>query len=229
MAKGTILVIEDEADIRDLIRHNLERERFRVLCADSGEEGIGVARRESPDLVLLDVMLPGMDGLEVCRALRSRPETRSVPIVMLTARAEDSDVIVGLELGADDYITKPFSPRVLLARLRAVLRRREAESAEPGESLAHKELRLDLTRHEVRLEGESIELTLTEFKILAFLARHPGRVFSRYQILDGIQSQDSFVLDRTIDVHIAALRRKLGAFGSNIQTVRGIGYRLKDA
>ncbi len=228
MGKGTILVVEDEKDIRELLRHHLEREHFRVLAASSGEEGLKLAKREHPDLVLLDLMLPGLDGLEVCRALRADAETRRTPIVMLTARSEDADVVAGLELGADDYVTKPFQPRVLLARLRAVLRRLEAERAEPGESIVCGELVIDSARHQVRLKDKAISLTLTEFRILTHLARHPGRVFSRYQILDGIQGQDSFVLDRTIDVHIAALRRKLGGFGDRIETVRGVGYRLKD-
>lgn len=228
MAKGTILVIEDETDILGLIRHHLERDQFRVVGAGSGEDGVRIARREPPDLVLLDLMLPGMDGLEVCRVLRSDPATRQVPIVMLTARTEESDVVAGLELGADDYITKPFRPRVLVARLRAVLRRRDTEAAESAESIVYKDLVVDTTRHEVTVAGAPIALTLTEFKILAFFVRYPGRVFSRYQILDGIQGQDAFVLDRTIDVHVAALRRKLGTFGANIQTVRGVGYRLKD-
>jgi two-component system phosphate regulon response regulator PhoB len=229
MAKGTILVVEDEKDIRELLRHHLEREHFRVVAASSGEEGLKLAKREHPDLVLLDLMLPGLDGLEVCRSLRAEAETRRTPIVMLTARSEDADVVAGLELGADDYVTKPFQPRVLLARLRAVLRRLEAERAEPGESIVCGDLVIDSARHQVRLKDKGVSLTLTEFRILTHLARHPGRVFSRYQILDGIQGQDSFVLDRTIDVHIAALRRKLGGFGDRIETIRGVGYRLKDA
>jgi two-component system alkaline phosphatase synthesis response regulator PhoP len=229
MAKGTILVVEDEKDIRELLRHHLEREHFRVVAASSGEEGLKLAKREHPDLVLLDLMLPGLDGLEVCRSLRAEAETRRTPIVMLTARSEDADVVAGLELGADDYVTKPFQPRVLLARLRAVLRRLEAERAEPGESIVCGDLVIDSARHQVRLKDKAVSLTLTEFRILTHLARHPGRVFSRYQILDGIQGQDSFVLDRTIDVHIAALRRKLGGFGDRIETIRGVGYRLKDA
>jgi two-component system phosphate regulon response regulator PhoB len=228
MSKGTILVVEDEKDIRELLRHHLEREHFRVLAASSGEEGLRVARRDHPDLILLDLMLPGLDGLEVCRSLRADAETKRTPIVMLTARSEDADVVAGLELGADDYVTKPFHPRVLLARLRAVLRRLEDQRAEPGETLTLDALVIDTVRHQVRLDGRELVLTLTEFRILLHLARHPGRVFSRYQILDGIQGQDSFVLDRTIDVHIAALRRKLGAFGDRIETVRGVGYRFKD-
>jgi two-component system, OmpR family, alkaline phosphatase synthesis response regulator PhoP len=229
MAKGTILIVEDEKDIRELLRHNLEREQYRVLVAESGEEGLKLARRDRPDLVLLDLMLPGMDGLEVCRSLRSDVQTRRIPIVMLTARSEDADVVAGLELGADDYVTKPFQPRVLLARLRSVLRRSEAERDEPGEVIARGDLQIDTARHEVHVRGKSVALTLTEFRILAHLARQPGRVFSRYQILDGIQGQDAFVLDRTIDVHVAALRRKLGAPGDSIETVRGVGYRWKDA
>jgi two-component system phosphate regulon response regulator PhoB len=229
MARGTILVIEDESDIQELVRYHLEREHFRVLAVGSGEDALKSTKRERPDLILLDLMLPGMDGLEVCRMLRADAETRRTPIVMLTARSEDADVVAGLELGADDYITKPFQPRVLVARLRAVLRRLEAEQEEPGGSITHQDLVIDTSRHQVRLKGKSISLTLTEFRILTHLARNPGRVFSRYQILDGIQGQDSFVLDRTIDVHVAALRRKLGAFGEQIETVRGVGYRLKDA
>jgi two-component system, OmpR family, alkaline phosphatase synthesis response regulator PhoP len=229
VAKGTILIVEDEKDILELLRHNLEKERFRVLTSGTGEEGLKLARREHPDLVLLDLMLPGIDGLEVCRTLRSDTETRRIPIVMLTARSEDADVVAGLELGADDYITKPFQPRVLLARLRAVLRRLDESAEAAGETIHRGELLIDTARHDVRLKGKSVPLTLTEFRILSHLARHPGRVFSRYQILDGIQGQDSFVLDRTIDVHIAALRRKLGVFGERIETVRGVGYRMKDA
>lgn len=229
MAKGTILIVEDEKDIRELLRHNLEREQYRVLVAESGEEGLKLARRDRPDLVLLDLMLPGMDGLEVCRSLRADGQTRRIPIVMLTARSEDADVVAGLELGADDYVTKPFQPRVLLARLRSVLRRLDAEREEPGDRITRGDLQIDAARHEVRVRDESIALTLTEFRILTHLTRQPGRVFSRYQILDGIQGQDAFVLDRTIDVHVAALRRKLGALGDRIETVRGVGYRWKDA
>jgi two-component system phosphate regulon response regulator PhoB len=227
VAKGTILVIEDEEDIQELVRYHLERDHYRVLGTKSGEEGLEIAKKESPDLVLLDLMLPGMDGLEVCRALRADAQTRTIPIVMLTARTEEADVVSGLEIGADDYITKPFRPRVLVARLRAVLRRRSKE-ADGEPTLSYRDLRIDFARHEVRLRGNVLPLTLTEFKIIAVLAQAPGRVFSRYQILDGIRGQDSFVLDRTIDVHMAALRKKLGSYAGQIETVRGVGYRLKD-
>ena len=231
MSKATILVVEDEPDIGDLIRYHLERENYRVVATSSGEEAIQIARAESPDLVLLDLMLPGMDGLEVCRALRSDLRIPRVPIVMLTARSEEADIVSGLELGADDYVTKPFRPRELLARLRAVLRRgAEAREKEDREALlSHKGLTVDPERHQVDLRGKRIALTLTEFNILAHLLRNPGRVFTRQQILDRVQGHDTCVLDRTIDVHVAALRKKLGGFGSNIETVRGVGYRLKDA
>jgi two-component system phosphate regulon response regulator PhoB len=230
--KGKILLVEDEADIQDLVRYHLEREHYRVVATSTGDDCVRLARMEHPDAILLDLMLPGMDGLEVCRALRNEAETRAIPIIMLTARSEEADIVAGLELGADDYVTKPFRPRVLLARLKAVLRRGKA-AAEPApdaeERLVYHELTIDFPRHAVLLKGKEVSLTLTEFKILTHLARHPGRVFTRYQILDGVQGQDAFVLDRTIDVHMAALRRKLGAFGNRIETVRGVGYRLKDA
>ncbi|MBD3162289.1 MAG: response regulator [Candidatus Eisenbacteria bacterium] len=231
MSKGTILVVEDESDIEELIRYHLERENYRVLATGSGEEAVKMTKRERPDLVLLDLMLPGMDGLEVCRTLRADSQVRQIPIVMLTARSEEADIVAGLELGADDYVTKPFRPRVLLARLRAVLRRGVGEGERKDEEapLSYKGLTVDLGRHQVELRGKRVSLTLTEFNILVHLLRSPGRVFTRYQILDRIQGHDSYVLDRTIDVHVAALRKKLGSFGSNIETVRGVGYRLKDA
>lgn len=228
MARGTVLVVEDETDIQELIKYHLEREHYRVIATSTGEEGVKLARREKPDLVLLDLMLPGMDGLEVCRTLRADVATKKIPIIMLTARTEEADVVSGLEIGADDYVTKPFRPRVLMARLKAVLRRGE-DPASAEDAVTFRDLTIDFTRHQVTVKGRALSLTLTEFKILAHLVRHPGRVFSRYQILDGIQGQDAFVLDRTIDVHMAALRRKLGAFGNQIETVRGVGYRLKDA
>ncbi|MDM7915049.1 MAG: response regulator [Candidatus Eisenbacteria bacterium] len=240
MDKGKVLVVEDETDIRELIRYHLERENYRVVAAASGEEGLDLAKRQPFDLVVLDVMLPGMDGLEVCRRLRTDGATRATPILMLTARTEEADIVSGLEIGADDYVTKPFRPRVLLARIKAVLRRKaavgagmgaeaeERDSAD-GEVLRYRDLTIDFPRHQASLAGEPLTLTLTEFKILAHLLRRPGRVFRRDEILDAIQGTDSFVLDRTIDVHIAALRRKLGSLGSRIETVRGVGYRLADA
>jgi two-component system, OmpR family, alkaline phosphatase synthesis response regulator PhoP len=230
VAKEKILVVEDEEDILELLDYNLSRHGYRVIRAADGEAALAAARKERPDLLLLDLMLPGVDGLEVCRALKGSAETAALPIVMLTARGEEADIVSGLELGADDYVTKPFSPRVLLARIKAVLRRRVAASAAPAETavLAVGDLVIDPGRHEVRLRGEPVELTHTEFRILHFLARRPGWVFTRYQIVTGAQGEDAVVTDRSVDVHIVSLRRKLGKCGELVQTVRGVGYRFKD-
>ena len=228
MAQESVLVVDDEEDILQLVTYNLAREGYKVGCAATGEEALRVARAELPDLVLLDLMLPGTDGLEVCTLLKSDPRTAGVPIIMLTAKGEEADVVAGLELGADDYVTKPFSPRVLVARVRAVLRRRAAQAS--GEHAAVKvgELVIDPGRHEVLVRGKPIELTLTEFRILHLLARRAGWVFTRYQIVDGVRGPDAIVTDRSVDVHIVSLRRKLGPLGGNVETVRGVGYRLKD-
>jgi len=229
MAKQRILVVDDEEDILELLKYNLSREGYATDCVTSGEEGLRVAERAPPDLMILDLMLPGMDGLEVCRKLKGGDRTRQVPIVMLTAKGEEADIVAGLELGADDYITKPFSPRVLAARIKAVLRRRD-ESAPDAEAAVHVgDLSVDPVRHEVLVKGKPVELTYTEFQILHFLARGPGRVFTRYQIVDGAQGGDVVVTDRSVDVHMVSLRRKLSSCGQYIQTVRGVGYRFKDA
>lgn len=227
-----ILVVEDESDILELIRYNLEKERYSVVTARSGEEAIelltdSLAHPTQPQvrLVILDIFLPGIDGFEVCRRVRADPRTASLPVLMLTAKTEEVDVVTGLELGADDYVTKPFSPRVLLARIRTILRRRE----QPASSVRRiGELEIDSARHQVRLAGDPIPLTLTEFRILQLLAARPGWVFSRNQLLDGVHGADSYVLDRTVDVHVGSLRKKLGGFGARIETVRGVGYRLSD-
>ena len=229
MAKEHILAIEDEEDILALVHYNLAKEGFKVTCAASGEEGLQAARRGRPDLILLDLMLPGLDGLEVCRALRRHDETASVPIVMLTAKGEEADIIAGLELGADDYVTKPFSPRVLISRLRAVLRR-QARGAEPEAAapLQFENLVIHPGRNEVLVQGEPVELTFTEFRVLHFLASRPGWVFTRYQIVNAVRGDDYAVTDRAVDVQIVGLRKKLGACGRYIETVRGVGYRFKD-
>ncbi len=227
MAKESILVVEDEDDIRELLRYNLSKEGYRVAGAASGEEALDLCSSDPPDLVLLDLMLPGLDGLEVCRRLKGKPHTRELPIIMLTARNEEADIIVGLELGADDYITKPFSPRVLLARIKAVLRRREGRPPEAGETLRMKDLVIDPGRHEVRLAGQPLELTRTEFSLLHLLARRPGWVFTRSQIVQEVHGDNYTVTERAIDVHLVGLRKKLGPFGKYLETVRGIGYRLK--
>lgn len=228
MPKENILVVEDEEDIAELVRYNLSKEGYQVACADSGEEGLKLALTSRPNLVVLDLMLPGMDGLEVCKKLRSSDATRDIAIVMLTARGEESDIVVGLELGADDYITKPFSPKVLIARLRAVLRRKA--SALPGKESCIKvnDLLINPGRHEVLLKGEPIDLTFTEFGVLHLLARRPGWVFTRGQILDAARGHDALATDRAVDVQIVGLRKRLGEAGKYIETVRGVGYRFKE-
>lgn len=228
-SKGTVLVVEDEHDLQELLRYNLEREGYRVVGVMRGEQALEEVEDRMPDLVLLDLMLPGMDGLEVCRAIRGNPDTATLPVVMLTAKGEEADIVTGLELGADDYIVKPFSPRVLLARLKAVMRRRRrAAERDEGTIIRVGELEVDPGRHEVRIEGESITLTQTEFRIVQLLAGKPGRVFTRAQIVASVQGDHVAVTDRSVDVHIVSLRRKLGDAGTMIQTVRGVGYRFED-
>jgi len=229
MAKERILVVDDEEDILELVNYNLTREGYEVLCAKSGEEAINMARKELPDLMVLDLMLPGMDGLEVTKALKSVNQTKTIPIVMLTAKGEEPDIVTGLELGADDYITKPFSPRILVARVRAVLRRQSSESKEDDASVLRiHELVIHPGRHEVLFKGESVQLTYTEFDILKYLARRPGWVFTRSQIVDAVKGDDYPVTDRSVDVQIVGLRKKLGRAGKYIETVRGVGYRFKE-
>jgi DNA-binding response OmpR family regulator len=227
MAREKILVVDDEEDILELVRYNLSKERYRVSSALSGEIALQKAREERPDLILLDLMLPGLDGLTVCRELKRDPLTSSTPIVMLTAKGEEADIVVGLELGADDYIVKPFSPRVLQARIKAVLRRREHDDAEDASINVH-DLSIYPARHEVLLEGVPITLTTTEFRILHFLARRPGWVFSRDKIINAVKGEDYAVTDRSVDVQIVGLRKKLGQAGECIQTVRGVGYKFKE-
>jgi two-component system, OmpR family, alkaline phosphatase synthesis response regulator PhoP len=228
MAKEKILVVDDEEDILELVRYNLSKERYRVTSALSGEIALQKAREERPDLILLDLMLPGLDGLTVCRELKRDPLTSSTPIVMLTAKGEEADIVVGLELGADDYIVKPFSPRVLQARIKAVLRRREHDEADDALIRIH-DLSIYPARHEVLLKGIPIILTTTEFRILHFLARRPGWVFSREKIINAVKGEDYAVTDRSVDVQIVGLRKKLGSAGECIQTVRGVGYKFKES
>ncbi len=231
MEKIKILVVEDEAPIQELLQFNLERSKYRVKVVDSGEEAMEEAVKYQPSLILLDIMLPGADGLEVCKRLKANPQTLGIPIIMLTALCEEADIVTGLELGADDYITKPFSPRVLLARVKAALRR--IESAKPatadGEQIVIHDLTIDVARHKVDVAGEDVTLTFTEFKVLQLLASQPGRVFTRYQIVDAVHGDDYPVTDRSVDVQIVGLRKKLGEAGQYIETVRGIGYRFKEA
>ncbi len=228
MAKETILIVEDEEDIRELLKYNLEKEGYQVISAATGEEALAAVSRHRPALVLLDLMLPGLDGLEVCRRLRGEAESQQPSIIMLTAKGEEADIVTGLELGADDYMTKPFSPRVLLARLRAALRRRSLPPPPATAPLQAGELVIHPGRHEVLLAGKPLQLTVTEFHLLHLLVRKPGWVFTRSQIVDAIHGEDYPVSDRSIDVQIVSLRKKLGAFGSCLETIRGIGYRYKD-
>ena len=227
MSKEKILVVDDEQDLVKLIRYHLEKEGYKVLSAFNGEDALFLTRKERPELIILDLMLPGIDGLEVCRKLKADPELAKIAIVMLTARGEEVDITVGLKLGADDYVTKPFSPKELLARIQAVLRRTKISSS-IKDYIAIDDLIIDMHKHEVSIKNEIIPLTLTEFKILHQLANKPGRVFTREQLLDAISGPETVVIDRTIDVHIASLRKKLKTFADYIITIRGIGYKFRE-
>jgi two-component system phosphate regulon response regulator PhoB len=228
VAKPKILVIEDEPDILEVMQYNLEREGYKVVSCRNGEQGLSRIRTDNPDLVILDLMLPGMDGVEVCRQVKSDPVTRAIPIVMVTAKAEESDIVLGLGIGADDYIAKPFSPRVLSARVRALLRRDESRRLEERETTIEvHELTIHPGRHEAMLVGQLLELTYTEFALLTFLAKRPGWAFSRAQIVDAVKGADYPVTERSVDVQVAGLRRKMGDHGDYIETVRGVGYRFR--
>ncbi len=228
MAHETILIIEDERDIVELLSYNLEQEGYTIFFSTSGEEALTMVQQKNPDLILLDLMLPGVDGLDVCRHLKRNETTRNIPIIMLTAKSEDSDVITGLEMGADDYIPKPFSPKVLIARIRSVLRRQiPGDDTRQEQIITLHDICIDISKHQVRCGNEEIELSATEFSILVFLARNPGWVFSRNQIIGAVKGEDYPVTERSVDVQILGLRKKLGAMGKYIQTVRGVGYRLQ--
>lgn len=228
MPKDNILVVDDEEDILELVNYNLSKDGYRTCCVGTGEQALKTAKAQIPDLVILDLMLPGLDGLEICKILKGDPKTRQIPIIMLTAKGEEADIVTGLELGADDYITKPFSPRVLSARVKAVLRRKVAEPDDDKSVLKVHDLVIHPGRHEVLAKGNAVDLTNTEFRILHLLARRPGWVFTRYQIINGVQGEDVAVTDRSVDVHIVSLRRKLGVCGEYIETIRGVGYRFKE-
>ncbi len=225
--KEKILAVDDEADILELVRYNLAKSGYAVECAASGEATLEKAKAMRPDLIILDLMLPGLDGLEVCKILKGNPDTINIPIIMLTAKSEESDMVVGLELGADDYITKPFSPRVLLARVKAVLRRK-AEKGGAKDLIRIHHLQIDPGKRKVSVNDAEIELTFTEFEILHLLAKRPGWVFSRDRIIDAVKGEDYAVTGRSVDVQIAGLRKKLGKAGNLIETVRGAGYRMKE-
>ena len=222
-----VLVVDDEPDLLELVRVNLAQAGYEVDTAQDGAAALERVGRAKPDLLVLDLMLPSIPGTEVCRRLRADPETASLPIIMLTARADEVDRVVGLELGADDYVTKPFSPRELTLRVAAVLRRRQPEAV-PGRSLRHETLRLDPERHRCFVEEEEVTLTAKEFALLHGLMQRPGRVMTRDQLLDEVWGSDITVTTRTIDTHLKRLREKLGAAGGLIETVRGVGYRFTD-
>lgn len=227
MSKGRILVVDDEEDILELVKYNLEREGYLVDCVETGEEAIERATAIRPDGILLDLMLPGVDGIEVCRELRKNPDTRTIPIIMMTAKGEEADVVSGLEVGADDYVPKPFSTKVLIARLRALLRRTaEKKNEEAGELIRRGTFVLDLGRREASIAGKPLDLTFTEFEILRLLAKRPGWVYSRSRIVNEIKGSDYPVTERAVDVQIVGLRKKLGD-ADLIETVRGVGYKFK--
>jgi len=228
-AKTRILVVEDDEDILELVSYNLEKEGYQVVRAMTGEEALACVEEEAPHLVLLDLMLPEIDGLEVCRRLKREEESAAIPIVMLTAKGEETDIVTGLESGADDYITKPFSPRVLVARVRAVLRRNKRGMATEEEVLTFNDLVIHPGRREVSYKKAPIDLTYSEFSILHLLARRPGWVFTRYRIVDAIRGEHYAVTERAVDVQIVGLRKKLGEAGDYIKTVRGVGYKAGTA
>ena len=228
MRKGIILIVDDEEDILELVRFNLQREGYTVECAATGEEAWRKLKQNDYDLLVLDLMLPGMDGLELTRRLKHDSRTSTLPVVMLTAKGEEPDIVAGLELGADDYITKPFSPRVLLARVRAVLRRKTQPVAEQNEVIHIHGMVIHPGRRSLMVENQPVDLTYTEFQVLAILARRPGWVFTRSQIVDAVRGDDYPVTERSVDVQIVGLRKKLGASGHYIETVRGVGYRFRE-
>ena len=229
MHQNQIVIVEDEPDILDVLSYNLKREGFVVASSQDGAEGLELIQQTRPDLVLLDLMLPGMDGLEICRQLKKLEPTQNIPVIMVTAKGEESDVVLGLGIGADDYIVKPFSPKELIARVRAVLRRAATNRSETAKQIIEfGELHIDVTKHKVIANEQEIKLTATEFRLLHYLASHPGRVYSREQLLDHAFGHDTIVVDRNIDVHIRAIRKKIESDQSFIETIRGVGYRFKD-
>lgn len=227
MAKENILIVDDEEDVLELVRYNLDNNGYNTQTATTGEEALTKARAKLPDLVILDLMLPGIDGLGVCKKLKNDTKTQHIPVIMLTAKGEEADIVTGLELGADDYVTKPFSPKVLIARVRRILHRTIARDLKKAPVKIH-ELTIDPARREVLIKNKPVDLTFTEFNILYALAKRPGLVFTRYQIVDTLHGDDYLVTDRAVDVQIVGLRKKLGSCSKYIETVRGVGYRFKD-
>ena len=225
-------MVDDEPDLLELVQHQLQKEHYEVVTALDGEVALREARRNPPDLVLLDLMLPGIDGLEVCRRLRSDPRTMHVPIIMLTAKGEEADAVIGLSQGADDYVRKPFGSKELVARIGARLRTTRADSGSPGglpgKVTSFGDLVIDPIKHEVLLGSNPVALTLTEFKLLHFLVSNRGRAFTRNELLNAMVGQEAIIIDRNVDVHVATLRRKLGGYGAHILTIRGLGYKFRE-
>ena len=238
MPGAHVMIVEDEQDLQDLLVYNLNRKGLRTTAAERGEDALKILRDDrnpKPDVILLDLMLPGMDGMEVCKAIKATPSLAEIPVIMVTAKGEEADVVAGLESGADDYVTKPFSTRVLLARVQSVLRRKAGAAVAGGEesgtqagNIRIRGIEINPERHEVLVEGSPVELTATEFRLLCLLAGKPGRVFTRQQIIESVHGWNVAVTDRSVDVHIVSLRRKLGETGASIQTIRGVGYRFKE-
>ena len=228
MSRQSVLVVEDEEDIMEVIRFNLEKEGYEVNQALSGEKALQVIENNLPSLILLDLMLPGINGLDLCRIFKQNDRTKAIPVIMLTAKSEDADIVAGLEMGAEDYITKPFSPRVLVARVRTILRRRESGLKDDSSVIQVEGMQIHPGRHEVTMGDNVVDLTPSEFRILHYLARRPGWVYSRDQIIDAIRGHGYVVTDRAIDVQVVGVRKKLGDYGKLIETVRGIGYRFRD-
>ena len=229
MSAVNITIIEDEEDISHLLVYNLKKEGYNVSAYESGEEGLAAIRADPPDLVLLDLMLPGMDGMDVCRSMKQDPATQGIPVIMISARGEENDIVAGLELGADDYLPKPFSPKILLARIRTVLRRVTRRVPDESEVIEIDDLVLDPRKFIASIGGKPLGITAGDFRLLHFLASHRGWVFTRYQIVDAIRGEGYVVTERAIDVQVAGLRKKLGDYGRYIETVRGVGYRFQDA
>jgi len=227
MPKEKILIVDDEEDVLELVQYNLDKNGYRIETATTGEKALTKARTKLPDLIILDLMLPDIDGLDVCKKLKSDTKTQNIPIIMLTAKGEEADIVTGLELGADDYVTKPFSPKVLVARVRRILHKTIARNLEKAPVKIH-ELTIDPARRQVLIKNKPVDLTFTEFNILYALAKRPGLVFTRYQIVDMLHGDDYLVTDRAVDVQIVGLRKKLGPCSKYIETVRGVGYRFKD-
>jgi len=231
MAKKKILVVEDDRDISELITYNLEREGYEIACLYDGSQVVDFVHKRKPEMIILDLMLPEVDGIEICRTLKSDAATKHIPIVMLTAKSEEADVVVGLQMGADDYIPKPFSPKVLVARIKAITRRTadiQQSSVGTENTRSFGDFKIDLLKHKISYKNQEVRLTSIEFDIVEFLSRSPGRVWSREQILDNVWKEGKFIIDRAVDVHVRGLRKKLGVADDYIETVRGVGYRFKD-